>query len=190
MEVEERNLTKVKLYALGHTLLCVWASVLYFEMWPEDSDFSGETTSILIGVAALFHAVTSYYIVKLLKLDIYFLDSKKSFKIATLAILTFFGIFCSFFAISNVHSYWLRYMFPGESSAPSEYYQFVAIVAVATTLYCWYFLVSVINLLFVLVKNALESAREKIPIMQNFGHRIVCNEVLFLRPLKEAINSH
>ena len=140
--LDKRNLFKVKLYALGHTLLCVWASLLYFETFPEGSDFSYETTNLIIGVTAVFYSVAAYYFVKLGRLDALFGTAKFSLKFSFFSVLAFLGFVLYLAIVANEKEHFdLLY----NGNIPYSFYQFLAATLGAFLLFSWYFLVGIIN---------------------------------------------
>jgi hypothetical protein len=169
MEAEKRNLTKVKLYVAGYALSQFGISFLYFRQLQDPLDLF-LTVILATGVATIICAFAAFYLIKWIKLDLYFKASNLVFKIVSLVLLTLLALVFYFISSFYSESGQMADNFPEVSDDQlSEMPLVYATGAVSTVLVLWYFFVSLTTLLLDYSKKLFKVTGNKLPEVQKYA---------------------
>ena len=169
MEAEKRNLTKVKLYVTGYALSQFGTGFLFLRQKQEPLDVILPVI-LAFGVATILWAFAAFYLIKWIKLDLYFKASNLVFKIVSLVLLTLLALVFYFFISHYAASNQMAYDDPKTSDVQlSAFKQVVATGAVSTVLVLWYFIVSLTTLLIDYSKKLFKVTSNKLPEVQKYA---------------------
>ncbi|QXD25368.1 hypothetical protein F7C95_05590 [Opitutia bacterium ISCC 51] len=169
METEKRNLNKVKLYVAAYTLLPFGTFLLYARLAQKPLDVVLPII-LAFGAAVIIWSFAAFFLIKWLKLDLYFKVSNVVFKNVSLAILTLLALVFFFIFNSYSESGQMADDFPETSDTQlSGIKQVAAAGALSVGLFSWYAIVSLTTLLIDYFKKLYKVTSNKLPEVQKYA---------------------